>query len=377
MISSCRPLVILFLFQLCFLFFFILWKDFGILKVSDEELNFYKFENQFQKKALLEMKANMSRMQEQILEFHKRIQSCEEKTSSDLDRKPIGMQKTLNDFPIYLQKYFPPSMPKILILTPLKEYDIFIKKYYQLVISLRYPHDLISFGFLESEWVNPSVSLKYLMLFENLTKEFRSVKFYHINASMTSLIALEPPTNQHKHSIEYQSYRRSVLARCRNYLLAKALDDEDFVLWIDADLDYYPPDIIETLLSTEKDIVVPACMFTEGNNQIYDLNTFVGGNPELINKIFGSNGLIFNGYNFIDRKTLVHFRPDTPRNGTVEVDGVGGTMLLIRADLHREGLIFPPFNFERHIETEGLAFMARKMGYKCWGMPHVEIWHGP
>ena len=68
--------------------------------------------------------------------------------------------------------------------------------------------------------------------------------------------------------------------------------------------------------------------------------------------------------------------------------------LLVRADIHREGLVFPAFlygagnprartgrqrGFERHrageIETEGLGLMARDMGYRCWGMPHLEVIH--
>ena len=52
-------------------------------------------------------------------------------------------------------------------------------------------------------------------------------------------------------------------------------------------------------------------------------------------------------------------------------------MLLVRADLHREGLVFPPFSYKSHIESEGLAFMARDMGYRCWGMPNLEIFHPP
>jgi mannan polymerase complexes MNN9 subunit len=50
-------------------------------------------------------------------------------------------------------------------------------------------------------------------------------------------------------------------------------------------------------------------------------------------------------------------------------------MLLIKADAHREGLTFPPYVYNKRIETEGLAAMARSMGIKSWGMPHVEIMH--
>ncbi|MGB8352715.1 MAG: hypothetical protein WCD79_02410, partial [Chthoniobacteraceae bacterium] len=75
------------------------------------------------------------------------------------------------------------------------------------------------------------------------------------------------------------------------------------------------------------------------------------------------------------------------------LDAVGGTMLLIRADLHRKGLIFPPKPYGRNnplvrlpadcfdpenpgeLETEGLGIMAGDMGVQCWGLPTLEIIH--
>ena len=77
----------------------------------------------------------------------------------------------------------------------------------------------------------------------------------------------------------------------------------------------------------------------------------------------------------------------------VRLDSVGGTMLLVKAGAHRDGLIFPPYlygcgsalirenNFmssgQGEIETEGLGIMASDMGYECWGMPNLEVLHHP
>jgi peptide chain release factor subunit 1 len=76
----------------------------------------------------------------------------------------------------------------------------------------------------------------------------------------------------------------------------------------------------------------------------------------------------------------------------VRLDTVGGTVLLVRGDIHREGLIFPCFPYgaanpaarcpsplavDGEIETEGLGIMARDMGYQCWGMPNLEVLHAP
>ena len=76
----------------------------------------------------------------------------------------------------------------------------------------------------------------------------------------------------------------------------------------------------------------------------------------------------------------------------VRLDTVGGTVLLVRADVHRDGLIFPcfpygaanpavrrpgPFGLGGELETEGFGIMARDMGYQCWGMPNLEVLHAP
>ena len=67
------------------------------------------------------------------------------------------------------------------------------------------------------------------------------------------------------------------------------------------------------------------------------------------------------------------------------LDSVGGTMLLVRADRHRDGLVFPCFPYgignpkirlNNHwlgeIETEGMGIMADDMGIECWAMPLLE-----
>jgi hypothetical protein len=59
----------------------------------------------------------------------------------------------------------------------------------------------------------------------------------------------------------------------------------------------------------------------------------------------------------------------------VELDAVGGTVLMIRAALHRQGLNFPTYPVEGFIETEGLSMVARKMGIRSWGLPQLIVHH--
>lgn len=59
-----------------------------------------------------------------------------------------------------------------------------------------------------------------------------------------------------------------VLAKSRNWLLSKALRDEDWVLWVDADLKGYPADVIDSLLSANKSVVVPNCVMEPGGRYV-------------------------------------------------------------------------------------------------------------
>jgi peptide chain release factor subunit 1 len=170
-----------------------------------------------------------------------------------------------------------------------------------------------------------------------------------------------------RYSAVYQEQRRAVLARARNHLLFSALRDEDWVLWLDADVVEYPADIIERLLAYDQDIVHPNCVIE-----------------------FGGPSFDRNAWSDSGRKHLSDLRGQ----GIVRLESVGGTMLLVRADRHRDGLVFPPFFYgarsrwvrDPHplrgpqlgeIETEGLAIMAKDMGIECWGLPDLEIRHHP
>ena len=62
----------------------------------------------------------------------------------------------------------------------------------------------------------------------------------------------------------------------------------------------------------------------------------------------------------------------------MRLDSVDGTILYMRADLVRQGLIFPTFyligtnwNISEGwdgIETEGVCYIARTLGYDCFGL---------
>lgn len=63
--------------------------------------------------------------------------------------------------------------------------------------------------------------------------------------------------------------------------------------------------------------------------------------------------------------------PDPER--VMPLDGVGGTALMVKADVHRDGAMFPAFPFYHLVETEGFAKMAKRLGYSIFGLPEYFV----
>jgi hypothetical protein len=99
------------------------------------------------------------------------------------------------------------------------------------------------------------------------------------------------PPDRPRWAREIQLERRTVLAKSRNHLLFAALNDEDWVLWLDVDVIDYPPDVLSRLIATGKDIVTPHCVTRRGG-PTFDLNAWsrhgrlhlqdLRGGPELV-----------------------------------------------------------------------------------------------
>jgi hypothetical protein len=255
----------------------------------------------------------------------------------------------------------PDALPHVLVATPVKNARAHLPRYLDNLRRLDYPHERISLAFLESD--SDDGSFAYLEgALERLRREHRRVELYRRDFGYR----LVGP----RWASESQLRRRSILARSRNQLVQQALRDEAWVLWLDADVVDYPPDVLRTLLATGKDIVVPHCLGQDGRT--FDLNTFRFAEGAAARDW---SAHVIDGLVQPPRGEGRLYLEDLREHAIVQVDGVGGTMLLIRAELHREGLVFPSFSYKQFIETEGLAMMARDMGHTCWGVPWLEIVH--
>lgn len=267
-------------------------------------------------------------------------------------------------------------MDNILILTPVKDAMQWLPGYFKNLQGLNYPHEHISIGILEGD--SEDGSYNYIQeRAQELDKLFRSVK------AVKKDFAFTIPKGVPRWSSQLQIQRRSILAKSRNHLLFHALRDEDWVLWLDVDVVEYPKDIIQLLFETGKEIVHPNCI-QEYGGKAFDLNAWKDKGKLHMHDLRGGEDL-------------------------VELDSVGGTMILVSADRHRDGLIFPPYlygkrnqrirkhntfgrrkdlldpgkalqawnrrEWQGEIETEGFAMMAHDMGIGVWGMPNLEIRH--
>eukprot|EP00750_Incisomonas_marina_P002069 INCI1201.1.p1 GENE.INCI1201.1~~INCI1201.1.p1 ORF type:complete len:536 (+),score=92.35 INCI1201.1:81-1688(+) len=62
-------------------------------------------------------------------------------------------------------------------------------------------------------------------------------------------------------------------------------------------------------------------------------------------------------------------------NYTVNLDGVGGTMIYAQAKIFHQGVVFPTELVNHQVETEGLAQMALRMNFTVVGLPNLIIRH--
>ena len=257
----------------------------------------------------------------------------------------------------------------VVILTPIYNSEKYLSRYFQNLCDFSYSHHKISvvLGEDSSSDKTHGVAKGYA---EKLRQYFRRVEV----VDLSFVTAHEPWHKAHDEHIQLQ--RRRQLAMSRNALLLAGLKSEDWVLWLDVDVKEMPPDIIERLLKPAKDIIVPSCMYHKpitGYPALYDRNSWRETNiSRKYLKHKPKAFLMLEGYSTSKRD----FINKLGRQGSVvELDGVGGCVLLIRADCHRKGLIFPPFVYNHHIETEGLAKMAKDMGFGVYGIPNLHVFH--
>jgi len=274
---------------------------------------------------------------------------------------------------------------KILILTPLAR---FYQGYWDNLLRLSYPHEHISLGFIipKSKEGNACTAALQEAIQETQSgpdeKRFQSITILRQD--------FEPPLisqDEHeRHRMENQKARRASMARARNSLLFTTIGPStSWVLWLDGDIVETPRSLIQDLASHDKSIIVPNCFqrysTDEGKEEIrpYDYNSWRDSDTaaQMAAKM-GPDDILLEGYEEMPTyRTLMAMLADKSTGADARrlmpLDGVGGTALMVKSEVHRDGAMFPPFPFYHLIETEGFAKMAKRLGFESWGLPNYFV----
>ncbi|KAK5124800.1 hypothetical protein LTR85_001513 [Meristemomyces frigidus] len=273
----------------------------------------------------------------------------------------------------------------VLILTPLAR---FYEGYWDNLCKMSYPHELISLGFIIPKGREGNLASDLLQ--ERVLKT-QSPTNKNRFASITILRQdSEPPvaqTESERHALAAQKERRAAMSRARNSLLFTTLGPTtSWVLWLDSDIVETPPSLIQDLASHDKAIIVPNCFqryFNKDKDAMdvrpYDFNSWIDSpTAKGLGEKMGPDEILLEGYaEMATYRSLMAYMADSdgdPRR-EIELDGVGGTALLVKADVHRDGAMFPPFPFYHLIETEGFAKMAQRLGWRATGLPNYYVYH--
>ncbi|KAE8379849.1 alpha-1,6 mannosyltransferase subunit [Aspergillus bertholletiae] len=276
---------------------------------------------------------------------------------------------------------------RVLILTPLAR---FYEEFWDNLVHLNYPHELISLGFIIPSTKEGSTALSALEAAIGKTQNgpipgrFASISILRQD--------FEPPLQsqdeKERHKLENQKARRESMSRARNSLLFTTLGPAtSWVLWLDADIVETPATLIQDLTGHNYPVIVPNCYQRYYNTdhkrmevRPYDYNSWIdSSNAQALAANMGPDEILLEGYAEMPTyRTLMAHLADTespnPRR-VIELDGVGGTALMVKADVHRDGAMFPAFPFYHLVETEGFAKMAKRLGYQVFGLPDYFVYH--
>lgn len=259
-----------------------------------------------------------------------------------------------------------PKGDNIAILIPLRDAADLIAPSLAALARLEHPKERIKLVFCEGDSVDGS--------WERLVEATAPLKDIYRDVILLRKsvgTAVERATRQKRN---VQRARRAAIAAVRNELIRNGLDaSDDWALWIDIDVWSYPPDIISRLTGTGRRIVTPNCTNVPGGKS-FDLNSFVSVSDVKDRRYWKAmrEGLYQPPVQY-GRLYLSDFRALE----SVNLDSVGGTMLLVDAALHRGGLTFPELPYKHLIETEGFAALANDLGIVPLGLPNVEVLHVP
>lgn len=254
---------------------------------------------------------------------------------------------------------------RVAVLVPVRDAEPFLDRCMDLLVALDYPADKLSLTFCEGDSQDRTAE-KLAELCHRHVERFRSIKVIGCSGG--------PSFDRARRWLPRLQYaRRAHLARVRNELIDQGLEPgDDWALWLDADVCEYSPDILRRLLAERRKVVVPDCRLS-WDGASYDLNAFTDPTERRDQRYFKHvRGGLFMPPADYDRRRHMH---DLRFLDRVPLSSVGGTMLLVAAEVHRAGMRFPELPYEDLLETEGFGRLCYRSGVTPLGLPNVAILH--
>ncbi|KAI8379060.1 uncharacterized protein BYT42DRAFT_496296 [Radiomyces spectabilis] len=186
------------------------------------------------------------------------------------------------------------------------------------------------------------------------------------------------PTEQPVYELE--PLQRSAMARARNYLIQSALKvHHDHVLWLDIHLDEVPATLLQDLIQLDVDIVVPNTMIRSGDNVLgFDRQNWQETETSLSLQHEVAEDFIFmeGWWEFeTHRLLMVDISNAADPFQKVQLDGIGSTCSLTKAEIHRSGILYAPYPYQHQLDSEAMAKMAKAAGYQVYGLPGYIIYY--
>ncbi len=233
-------------------------------------------------------------------------------------------------------------MQRVLIGTPVKNCAAFLPTFLAQLQATLYPRTHLAIAFVENDSEDESFAILERAL-PDLRAQFRRVHLerlpFHFRLPHTS-----------RHLPEVQPKRLSILNRLRQHILDQYLSDNDYVFWLDADLERIPPDALCRLVSFAVDVVIP--LYTLPDGVVYDLTS----------------------HKLIDGKeiTLPALVERFPGAELIEIDQVNAAALVHRRVLEKYGYRAAGVALQEGVV---LSERARAQGFRLWFAPQVVIHH--
>ncbi|AMD22585.1 HHL185Wp [Eremothecium sinecaudum] len=273
---------------------------------------------------------------------------------------------------------------RVLILTPMQRFH---NQYWENLLALTYPREYMELGFIIPRSSTGDEALKLL---ESAVKKIQSgaknQRFAKVTILRQDSASFDQLDEKDRHAYKVQKERRAAMASARNELLFSTIGPlTSWVLWLDADIVETSPSVIEEMAMHDKE-VLSANVFQRFINddkqkdiRPYDFNNWQESDTGLmLASKMAEDEIIVEGYAEIATYRVLMakiYDPSGNPSQEIPLDGVGGGCTLVKAHVHRDGAMFPNFPFYHLIETEGFAKMAKRLGYKVFGLPNYLVYH--